>query len=71
MIMGQKVYVFLREKLSNPVHVRYIDACLMYEPNVRVLGEHQHQCKCTGFESFLEQQNLVNLNKKLNHLLKL
>ena len=30
----------------------------MHEPKVSALDEHQHQRKCTGFESFLEHQDL-------------
>ena len=35
-----------------------VDARPMHEPKVSALDEHQHQRKCTGFESFLEQQDL-------------
>ena len=35
-----------------------VDARPMHEPKVSALNEHQHQRKCTGFKSFLEQQDL-------------
>ena len=35
-----------------------IDARPMHEPKVSGLDKHQHRRKCTGFESFFEQQDL-------------
>ena len=43
---------------SNPVHARWCWCIPMHEPKVSALDEHQHQRKCTGFESFLEHQDL-------------
>ena len=34
-----------------------VDALPVHEPKESALDEHQHQRKCTGFESFLEQQD--------------
>ena len=35
-----------------------VDAYPLHKPKVSALDEHQHQGKCSGFESFLEQQDL-------------
>ena len=35
-----------------------VDTCPMHKPKVNAFDDHQHQRTCTGFESFLEQQNL-------------
>ena len=35
-----------------------VDTRSMHELKVSVLDKHQHQHKCTGFGSFLEQQDL-------------
>ena len=52
-----------------------VDARPMHKLKVSALDEHQHQHKCTGFESFLEQQDLSMYwpnsytTEKLNHFL--
>ena len=35
-----------------------VDARPMHEPKISTLDGHQHQRKCSGFESFLEQDDL-------------
>ena len=51
--------VLLREKLFK-IQSTLVDvhARPMHEPKVSALDENQHQRKCTGFESFLEQQDV-------------
>ena len=50
-----------------------VNARQMHELKVSALDEHQHQRKCTGFESFLEQEDFTHflsyMTEKQNRLL--
>ena len=46
--------LFYERNYSNTVHVRP-----MHQMKVNALDDHQYQPKCTGFESFLEQEKVL------------
>ena len=53
-----RICPFMREIIQIQCTRTDVDARPLNEPMVRELDKHQHQAKCTGFELFLEQQDL-------------
>ena len=47
----------MREIIKNQCMLPNVDAHSLHKLKVSGLDERQHQRKCTGFESFLEQQD--------------